>query len=207
MENFFSIRAEKQSHIVNAAFSVFGRQGYKKASLSDIAQVAGITKGMITYYFGSKKTLYLYLVGVIQDQLIQAAKEKLSPDVEDFFEKLRIVTDIQVVAMKKHPAFISFVNSMCNETDPTVEEEIAQTFTAEYANLNQIILTGTDLSKFKPCVDPKLICKFIFWAGEGFTNALYDTASEEQQINELAKAFYICLDTMKNTFYKECAKR
>jgi AcrR family transcriptional regulator len=86
MEQFFKIRAEKQNHIVDSAFSVFGRQGYRKASLSDIARKAGITKSMITYYFGSKKTLYLYLVGVSKSLLIEAIKDNISSKATDFFE-------------------------------------------------------------------------------------------------------------------------
>jgi AcrR family transcriptional regulator len=201
MEQFFKIRAEKQNHIVDAAFSVFGRQGYKKASLTDIAQSAGITKGMITYYFGSKKTLYLYLVDVSQAQLIHAIKDNLSPTVTDFFEKMRIMTEIQVAALRKHPALISFVNSLFNETDPEVADEIH--FNDEFSQLKNLLLSGADLTKFKPDFAPKLLCKFIFWAERGFMEELYDTAHTETPIDELTTSFYGCLAFFEKAFYKD----
>ncbi|MCL2197953.1 MAG: TetR/AcrR family transcriptional regulator [Defluviitaleaceae bacterium] len=188
MENFFNIRAEKQSHIINAALSVFGKQGYRKASLSDIAQSAGITKGMITYYFGSKKNLYLYLLSVIHEKLTKEINEKLPPDITDFFEKIKIAVEIQVEAIKKHPGLISFVNSMTSERDPDIATEIEQSFIEDYNRLNEIVFSE---------IGTNPLYKFVFWASSGFTEELYATNGEESQIDELATSFYDCLDMIK----------
>jgi len=202
LENFFKLRAEKQDHIINAAFRVFGRQGYRKASIGDIAREGDTTKGMITYYFGSKKTLYLYLVEVIQTRLLQIAKDRITPEVTDFFEKLKIVMDIQLSALREHPALISFVNSLYLETDPEVAEDLAQIFIAEESNYDRMLMEGTDFDKFKPGVDPQLICKFTFWASDGFMTELYDTDCSEKK-DTLVTDFYRCLDVIRKSFYLE----
>ena len=202
MENFFKIRAEKQAHIVNAAFAVFGKQGYKKASMADIAQEAGITKGMITYYFGSKKTLYLYLLEASQAHLVQAARHRLTPGITDFFKRLKIVIDIQLAAIKEHPALISFVSSLFYESDPEVAADIEHTVALEYTRLNRKILSGTDLSRFKPGFDPQLICKFILWADDGFMEELFELSAADKA-DALVAEFYLCLDVMQKFFYKE----
>jgi len=202
LENFFKLRAEKQDHIINAAFRIFGRQGYRKASIGDIAQEGGTTKGMITHYFGSKKTLYLYLVELIQTRLLQIAKERITSDVTDFFEKLRIVMDIQMAAIKEHPALISFVNSLYYEADPEVAEHLEQSIASDYAKLNQFLLEGTDFTKFKPGNDPRLICKFVLWANDGFMTELYDASCPDKE-DALIADFYYCLDVMKKSFYLE----
>ena len=195
MENFFRIRAEKQAHIVNAAFMVFGRQGYRKASLSDIAQEAGITKGMITYYFGSKKTLYLYLLSVSRGLLIQATSQMLSPEITDIFEKLKIITEIQISAMKEHPGLVSFVNSLYSEKDPEVTGEIENSITLEYGRLDDLILSGVDSGN-------QLLYKFIFWASNGFMMELYETDFSKTLVDDLADKFYKCLDLMREAFYR-----
>jgi len=202
IENFFQIRAEKQSHIVDAAFAVFGRQGYKKASLSDIAKEAGITKGMITYYFGSKKNLYLYLVNVSWTMLTQVGEKKASLADMDFFQKLRIMIDIQISAIREHPAMISFVNSLYVEADPDVADDIAQTCETIERHYNEFLLAEAGASPFKSGVDSRLICKFVNWASGGFMEELFEIKSTDSRIDTMAADFYKCLDLMKQAFYE-----
>ncbi|MCL2401629.1 MAG: TetR/AcrR family transcriptional regulator [Oscillospiraceae bacterium] len=202
LENFFKLRAEKQDHIINAAFKVFGRQGYRKASIGDIAQEADTTKGMITYYFGSKKALYFYLMSVSYTRLIQAVEDKLTPDITDFFEKLKIVTGIQVAALKEYPALISFMNSLYHEKDPEVAEDVAQGFIAEQVHYDNMLMGGTDFTQLKPGVDPQLICKFVSWTTEGFLEELLNAGSPDK-VEALIADFYQCLDLTQKTFYRE----
>jgi len=201
LEKFFQIRAEKQKHIVNAAFAIFGRQGYRKASIADIAKEAGITKGMITYYFGSKKTLYLFLVETINSGLIETLKERLAPDITDFFEKMRIITDIQVTAIKEFPALISFVNSTYYEKDPEVAEDLEKISTVDNAELIRMLMEETGSSRFKTQSDSGIIRKFTHWAAVGFLEELCDNGSADK-VDEMAAQFYACLDTMRKVFYK-----
>jgi AcrR family transcriptional regulator len=199
MEKFFKIRAEKQEHIINAAFSVFGKQGYKKASVADIAEKAGITKGMITYYFGSKKNLYMYLVDVTI-QRIHTTNDAATASSADFFEKLKIVTKTQVVALSEHPGFFRFVNSLYYENDPEVAQDIEKTFQDDVGRFYNILLESSDFSTFKEGVDTAKICKFAVWANDGFLSEFFEAQSET---DEMLNEFFDCLDMMKANFYKE----
>ena len=201
LEKFFQIRAEKQKHIVNAAFVVFGRQGYRKASIADIAKEAGTTKGMITYYFGSKKTLYLYLVEVINSSLIQTVKERLPPETADLFERMRILIDIQLGAIKEFPGLLSFVNSTYYETDPAVTDELERISSTDHAKVESMLLDEADFSRFNPEFAPQLIRKLVLWASEGFSTELCEAGSADK-IDDLTTDFYGCLDMMKRVFYK-----
>jgi len=200
-ENFFKIRADKQSHIINAAFTAFGKQGYKKASLSDIAKDAGITKGMITYYFGSKKNLYLHLLETIQSELAKAIDQHLSTNPSNYIEKIRAVSNMNRDAVKKHSGLIAFVTSLYYETDPEVTEEVSNIAISEY-NEMKALLDGVDKSLFKPEINADLACQFIFWALGGFTSELYESKLSEEKIAELFDNFQKSLDEMQKIFYK-----
>lgn len=54
-ENFEKLPTEKQYAVLNAAFSCFGRDGYKKTAMSEIASEAGVSKAALFHYFGTKK--------------------------------------------------------------------------------------------------------------------------------------------------------
>lgn len=200
MENFFKIRADKQEHIINAAIKVFGRQGYKKASVADIAQEAGITKGMITYYFGSKRTLYVYLLDACKATLVQSLDGRLTPEITDFFERIKIFMDIQLSAIKAFPAIVSFMTSLFKENDPEVVDEIEKAFDSEFAEINQMLLAGSDMTKFKDGVDTARICQLVLWSVGGFMEALYET-TQKGDIDKAAADFNGCMDIMREAFY------
>jgi len=202
MENFFKIRAEKQAHIIKAGFAVFGKQGYRKASIADIAKAAGITKGMITYYFGSKKTLYMYLIDLCQTSLLQSVKERLGSGEADFFERFKAITNLQLEAVRKYPGMITFANSAYYETDPEVADGVRRAFDDEDALFNQMLMDGVDLSGFKPGFDPALVCKFILWAGEGFAAELFERTASEDRVEAVAADFLKCLDIMRRAFHE-----
>jgi AcrR family transcriptional regulator len=60
-ENFERIPKAEQESILAACIEEFARQGYSKASTNAIVKRAGIPKGTLFYYFGSKKDLFLYV--------------------------------------------------------------------------------------------------------------------------------------------------
>ena len=60
-EKFFSLPIEKQEAIINAGYRVFSQNSYKKSSISEIADAAGISNSLLFYYFHNKKELYLFL--------------------------------------------------------------------------------------------------------------------------------------------------
>jgi len=47
MEKFLALSDEKQTLIRNAALSCFSQHGYEKASINDIAKMAGISKASL----------------------------------------------------------------------------------------------------------------------------------------------------------------
>lgn len=49
---------EARQRIINAAFRLFGEKGYSCTSVQDIADVAGVQKSILYYYFASKEGLY-----------------------------------------------------------------------------------------------------------------------------------------------------
>ncbi|MFZ1703407.1 MAG: TetR/AcrR family transcriptional regulator [Saprospiraceae bacterium] len=52
-------RLKKEQHIIDHAFKVFEKVGFKNAKMDDIAASAGITKVTLYSYFQSKENLYL----------------------------------------------------------------------------------------------------------------------------------------------------
>lgn len=56
MDKFLALTEEKRTAILNAALQCFGKFGYEKASINDIAVAAHISKASVFQYFGSKSS-------------------------------------------------------------------------------------------------------------------------------------------------------
>lgn len=53
---------ERRGQILDAATGLFLRRPYSEVSVSDIAEAAGVAKGLLHHYFDSKRDLYLEVV-------------------------------------------------------------------------------------------------------------------------------------------------
>ena len=200
-EKFISLSLEKQNIIINAALLSFGTNGYKKTSVSDIATAAGISKAMIFHYFGTKKALYLYLIDVCGNILMNEIDEKFDTSVTDFFDRIKLATDIKILVLEKHPGILSFLNSMYFENDESVKTDIKAILAKGEGVRSKIAFDGMDTSKFKDEIDPKLVMKMLTWFAEGYVSESSSKAGLDMEV--LCKEFYDCINLLKNNFYKE----
>jgi len=69
-ESFEKIRNKKKALILDAALELFANEGYHVTSVSKIAKVAGISKGLVYNYFDSKEELLKTLVFTTMKELL-----------------------------------------------------------------------------------------------------------------------------------------
>jgi TetR/AcrR family transcriptional regulator len=201
MDKFYALPKEKQNTIIEAALFTFGKLGYKKASAKEIATNAGISKGMIFHYFGSKKKLYLYLLETSFDTMYKAFLNSPYKEVTDFFDRIMLGTKIKLSVMKKHPSLFLFLGRTYSETDPEVVTEIKQFYSQGELFRNDFALTSLDTHKFKDSVDPNLVLQILVKFSEGYVGNT--TLDENFDLDKMIDEFVACMNLMKNNFYKE----
>lgn len=197
LDKFDALPEEKQKRIIDGALKVFGQNVYKKASAGNIAEAAGISKGMVFRYFGSKKSLYLYLAELCGRILSGEMEKNYDASVTDFFDRMKMITLIKVSALKKHSGILSFLKKMYFETDPEVISEIRSLMSSGITDAWAMLLEGIDRSKFKDPAAIDILAKFITWAGEGAINDWEEGTDLDGRIN----GYIECLDLLKKNFY------
>ena len=55
----------RREQILSVAVHLFGERGYADVSTTDVARAAGVARGLINHYFGTKKDLYLEVIRVM----------------------------------------------------------------------------------------------------------------------------------------------
>src|SRR5690554_2789846 len=174
---------EKQNIIIDAALKIFAKHGYKKTSISDIANAAGISKAMVFHYFGTKKELYLYLVNTCVDNISTEVVKKFDDNITDLFDRILYASRLKIALMEKHPNVPSFIQSAYFETDDEVKEEIRTIFSKDDGKTigKKITFESADLSKFKDDVDPNLVMNMIDWIAEGYMSKIKDAEETDYE--------------------------
>jgi len=201
MEKFMALPEDKQKKIIDAALQVFGENTYSKASTGNIAAAAEISKGMVFHYFGSKRALYFYLIELCGNLLTSEREKHLDHDVTDFFDKIKLATNIKVTAIKKHPALLAFLKNVYFETDSEVVDEIREKVSHGVANSRDALMEKIDTTKFKDPSSHGLLMKLLAWASEGLMENRFGSSGMDERIED----YFACLDLLKANFYKgEC---
>lgn len=76
-------RAQTRQELLDAAAAVFARHGYHAASVDDVAEAAGFTKGAVYSNFESKEALFLALYTQHVDRAVDIAEHVLEAPPED----------------------------------------------------------------------------------------------------------------------------
>ncbi len=92
---------EKREMIIDAAKRVVSEKGFSRATLDEIAQLAGVAKGTIYLYFDSKEDLFSSLVLVMHDRLVTRLK-KATENLSGAWEKVKGITYAFIDFMEKN---------------------------------------------------------------------------------------------------------
>ena len=111
-EKFFDLKKEKQDRMINASLKLFALNGYKHASTDDIVTEAGISKGLLFHYFGSKLGLYTFLydysVRFMKLELTRGVLE--SSHTTDYFEIRKQIEMAKMQVLKNYPYMQQFLD-------------------------------------------------------------------------------------------------
>lgn len=125
-ERFKELPEEKQQAVLNAAMEVFSKYDYKKASTDLIAAKAGVSKGLLFYYFHNKKELYLFVYEQAERIITDSIVDSKMMEITDFFELIAYnVTSCAMQAFIAGYCEISLIKSVSerrNYFEPGTDE-------------------------------------------------------------------------------------
>ena len=74
-------RARRRLHILRVATEMFSRQGYRKTSMDEVAQRAGVAKGTLYTYYATKNELLIAAIALEKREHIGEAMALLAPEL------------------------------------------------------------------------------------------------------------------------------
>ncbi|QNE23140.1 TetR/AcrR family transcriptional regulator [Kribbella qitaiheensis] len=138
------LREKSRERILAAALEVFATKGYEAASISDVTERAGVSRGLVTYYFPGKTKLAAELLDRWLDgiagllELTGTADERLAGIIDGSLLAAASTLPIQRLAISlmmqpgTHPVFAE-VEAAKSARLSQVEDVIRAIFTARGA--------------------------------------------------------------------------
>ena len=202
MENrFHELPAEKRRQIVSAALEVFGREEYRRASTDEIAARAGISKGLLFYYFRSKKELYLFLIHLIEKTLVRLVADEEFYGITDFFELLRYTARKKVAIFRKNPHMLAFSLRSYYSVKEDVSDAMQQA-TLTVMDHMDVFFKNIDVSPFREGKSPEEALQTLIWLADGYLHQL-QMRRQRLDIDEFLRRYDGWIRMVRREFYRE----
>jgi len=150
---------ETRAKITEAAIKLFSTRGFNAASVDDICQEAGISKGAFYHHFESKQALFLALLdGWLQtiDRAIEVSRDKTAP--ETFMQMTEAFPYLFATAGEGLPMFLEFW--LQASRDKTIWDASIAPYRRYHKYFTSLIKKGVDEGSFVE-VDPDLTSRMI----------------------------------------------
>src|SRR5699024_9771597 len=160
VEKFKNLELDKQKRIINAALKEFTLKGFDQASTNQIVKEAGIGKGMLFYYFKSKKDLYFYLINYCIEIIEEKYFRAIDTSKQNLFQRLKDISIIKMNFLKTYPDAMNFMAVILfrnEELDGDLRMRVEQLHEKGYG----IMYENLDYSLFRQDVDSKRAIKLI----------------------------------------------
>lgn len=202
MDRLRQLPKEKRKAVMHAAMEVFAQSDYKRASTEEIARKAGISKGLLFYYFKNKQTLYLYLARYLQSFIEQNMKMEQLAGITDFFDLLDYGMEEKLAILRKLPWALEFSVRMYYTAEREIGPALQKYQVRVLEELWERYFTGVNLEKFRSGVQPRQVLDMLVYLTDGY---IHRRRMEQKplELEELVREYMVWRGILRSYAYKE----
>ena len=162
-----NVETERRQQILGTAMACFARKGYHLTTMDDIAAELPFSKGLLYYYFKTKRDLFLAILEDWVSKVTMAWEMMPSPD-DDATTQLRKCLEygVQLLTLDTELARVEFEFYSELSHDAAVSEAIQTLFAEFRAQFKAILDEGIASGEFRP-LNTEVLAAVLFGAYEG----------------------------------------
>ena len=182
---------DKRRAILDAAITVFARQGFHSARVSDVAAEAGVAYGLVYHYFDSKDQMLNELFSERWALLLEASQEMQRSDAIPR-DKLAGIASFIIESYRHEPELMKViiveVTRAANSFGRTHLPEIRQA----YDLITEIVADAQLAGEFRDDVDPNFAAMLFYGAIEQLLSGwIFDLVPGTDEDYERAKGLVV----------------
>jgi AcrR family transcriptional regulator len=176
------LTGEKAQRIIDAMRASVAERGIAGSTFEHVAREAGVSRGLLHYYFGTKERLLVEVIRRDTDLRVDRLDQGLAPT-----QSVDQVIDAMVASLQdtldNEPEYflILFELFTALRRAPDIEREIAEMSTRTREHVAQILRTKETEGVLKLRSDPEAVVDYLFATADGYafqvlTNPSHDHA-------------------------------
>jgi len=202
-DKFLKLDKDKRTRIINAAMKEF-RYGYKKASTDLIVKEAGISKGILFHYFGTKEQLYAFVVSYVLEFAQMKYFEGLDKEQNDILEILWQAALFKIDISRQYPYLHDFLIGSYVHSEDVPSVEINSIFEKGYDLAYEEMIARCDETLFRDDIDHTKAINILCMTIDGLVNDAKSgfVSGDEESYDKFLEELQSYLDIFRLTFYK-----
>jgi AcrR family transcriptional regulator len=160
--------AETREGIVMAALKLFAKHGFASASIAEIAEAAGITKGAIYWHFDSKDALFKAILDQIRHVWQNLIRNPLEAESDPLL-KIELLFDQYALFLKREPEVCLFLQRVLLEPEGEYAKQVARVFDRTQIFVARILEDAKRAGKFDSQLDSAVVARTILISLTGVT--------------------------------------
>lgn len=153
---------EKRAALTSAAIEELSERGLEAFSLQRVAATAGITRGLVYYYWDDREELLRDVLGSLRELLIEAAQVWGAPAERDtYWRSVERVYERAFRALADRPHHLGLFRRIV-EAGPRAPEPVAELVGDARAVLSQALATGQELGAIRDDLPLSLLTEATF---------------------------------------------
>ena len=162
-----SAEDSKRQSILNAAIFEFC-SGYEKASTDAIVKSAGVSKGLLFHYFGTKKKLYLYAYEYAIQIVMAEFYDLINYNEGDILQRLKQIALLKMDLMQKYPMIFNFIAHASFPDSKDLKSNIMELRDKITNDVYPKLFCDIDRTLFREDIDVDTAISTIFFTIEGY---------------------------------------
>ena len=141
-QQFETIRQEKTKLILDTALELFAEKGFHQTSISDITRKAGISKGLLYNYFGSKDEVLRSIIQTGYD----AAYDNLDLNGDHTMAKEEFVHFLRITfsSVRENPKFWKLYSALVMQ--PGIQDLMMTEYSGKAQDIQKLLLDFIKIS-------------------------------------------------------------
>ena len=187
-----------RARLLEAAYDVVYHQGFRSASVSEIAAKAGMSQGAFFHYFATKDDLGYALVDELKEVILDRWTRPLAAyrnPLQGISIKFRKNMEESTEEMLMLGCPVNNLTQEMSFVDPIFRDRLREVLDAWIGETEAYLTKAKSEGYLRPEVDPREAAEFIVMVEEG-SSALVKNLVDRRVFRSLYKSFKLYIDSI-----------
>ncbi len=163
-----SVQPKRREQLIAAAARVIARSGYDAATVRDVAREAGVSTGVIAYYFEGKDDLFAHVLRSASRAFrarLESSQDSAKTPRERLLAMAEAATPADEEAVRAHALWIDFWARAAR--DPALAGLTVRLYDGWRSEIAEAVREGQRAGAFRPDADPAAFARGYAAATDG----------------------------------------